>query len=114
MSIITYRSSNLLTNGNAEAGTLSGWSASSVSISEGGETGSYCFAVPTTGEMSQNIVPSSGQVYKNLLITGKFLPENEITADNTENKSLIECKVNYSDNSRTLITVPTKNLLLLI
>lgn len=108
---IEYTTDNLLTNGNAETGSTSGWSQSGVTVVSGGSTGSYCFAMSTDSSLSQNITPSEGQVFLKVDMTGEFLPEYEVTPDEVENSSILQGKLTYSDGTRAMINVPVKNLI---
>lgn len=98
-----YYGNNMLTNGNAELGNTSSWTATNASAVSGG-SGSYCFQIDSGGgSMLQNAVPSAQ--YNEYEITGKFLPEYELGKTSVI-FGKIQTKMNYSDSTIDYNEVP--------
>lgn len=96
---------NLLTNPSGEAGDTSGWSASNVTVENGGTEGLKCFRFLATASLEQVL---GAQAYPPVfLFSGDFLPD-EAWDDDPHIGAQITLFVLYQDGKKDAFVIPMR------
>ena len=102
---MTVWSDNDLVNGDAEAGDLTGWAATNVTVVDGGVGGgSYCFLLETTASMTQEQV--FGVQPPQIKVSLAWLPEDPIDPLAVKVDAQLETVLEYADGSSDTAIVP--------
>jgi len=99
-------SSNKLTNPSAETGDITGWTASGVTVVDGGTDGSKCFRLDSAAYMYQEKT-GLGQP-PDFKVAVDFLPEYEIPKNETEVRAYLKLEYEYTDGTKDTFTLPCK------
>jgi hypothetical protein len=97
-------SRNQLTNPSAETGDTSGWTATGVTVVDGGTEGEKCFMLDKTAYMGQEIViPIQPPDCK---VTADFLPEIEYPENTIDVKAYLKIEYEYADGTKDAFILP--------
>jgi len=106
MADLELYSKNKLTNPSAETGDTSGWTASGVTVVDGGTDGNKCFQLDITANMYQEKT-GLGQP-PDFKIAVDFLPEYEIPEDETEVQAYLKLEYEYADDTKDTFILPCR------
>ena len=97
-----YYGANIITNGDAETGDMTGWTSSGVTVESGGYAGNYSYYIDQSGIMQRTLSPVNPS---DLQFTCYFLPHDE--ADPLDYKpARVRVKINYSDSTYDDAQIP--------
>ncbi|RJQ25437.1 MAG: hypothetical protein C4589_11240 [Peptococcaceae bacterium] len=99
-------SKNKLTNPSAETGDTAGWTASGVTVVDGGTDGGKCFRLNTSADMYQeqafSVQPSDFK------IAADFLPEYEQPETETGVRAYLKLEYEYADGMVDTFILPCR------
>jgi hypothetical protein len=104
---VTY-SGNLLTNGSAQTGDLTGWTATGVTVVSDGSN--FCFSFEATASMSQSIGSQATPTVFQL--TADWLPATAYTPASVQMDAYIMVTIGYSDSTVDTFTVPAQGYIM--
>ncbi|OPX88127.1 MAG: hypothetical protein A4E53_02144 [Pelotomaculum sp. PtaB.Bin104] len=99
-------SNNLLTNPSAETGDLSGWTASGVTVGDGGTSGTKCFVFQANASMSQNLGPQNPLAI--FEVSADFAPAIPWGNDDPHVGAYVYFELSYGDGTTDIHMMPLR------